>query len=245
MTYLIAVISSLIVTNIELSLRGRRAPFGDVKLKAFWWWSTVVILDCGISVAVVAGLVQAKTAETGVVASNDPWVLGLMIGTFAPLALRSPIRETPVRGQNAKVGLTYYYDVWRLYCLYALDERFTRLFRKEVRETRTLWMANGVHSRFILAELEAQLENHLTISEETKSETLHHANAALTLPDEELKMEALIKVLKDGRFSAVLDNLDSANLTMVREWEMRTEKAVEIDLGVEWTELPTDDPSDA
>ena len=193
------------VTSIELLYRNQRHPFGDRRQKAAAWWFGVVALDCVLAGLMLIGLI--KTGSLGLSTTDDSpsWVVAALIGVLGPLALRSPIRKAEVQGRDSSVGITFVYDIARLYALYALDERIVRLRRRDVTQMRTEWIHAGLIPTLIAHEIRAHVAEYNRMDDMSRERIQLQSMTCLSFPDEDDQMEALIKLLRAERLGSLVD----------------------------------------
>ncbi|GAA5166878.1 hypothetical protein GCM10023321_58710 [Pseudonocardia eucalypti] len=207
--YAIGAVAAAGVTSMELIFRSQRHPFGDRKMKAVGWWLAVAALDAGVACAMLAGAVGIELVDPATVDHGNELLKALVIGGLGPLALRSPVRKTKVKDQDSTVGMTYVYDIARLYALYALDERYVRLKRNDVRKTRAHWKALGLDSRKVAAAIRRHLTDHDRLDIEKRDAITAGVANSMTLPTEDERLSALIKLINLSRFSALCDELSA------------------------------------
>lgn len=208
-SYVIAFVTASIATSAELSFRNQRHPFRDKRSKAVCWWCVIAIIDGLVSLAVLAGL-TASNVVSKVPSGSPPFVLGIVVGILGPLALRSPVRKSEVKGQESPVGITYVYDIVRLYSIYALDERMTRLKRRDVSDMRRKWAALGVTAEIVAGEIQAHLKDHDQLADDVKVRVAGEVENALTIPEEDQRLDMLIKIVRKERFRSLIDYFSSS-----------------------------------
>jgi hypothetical protein len=155
-------------------------------------------------VGIVVSHVVGKLPTDG-----SPMVLGGVVGLTGPLALRSPVRKSEVKGRESPMGITYLYDVARLYSLYALDERMTRLRRRDVSEMRQNWITLGWTSEVVAEEVSGHLQDYSRLDDALKSRITEEVGNALTLPQEDQRIDSLIKLLRRERFRSLIDHFSN------------------------------------
>ena len=202
-------ISSAVITVVELVCRNQRHPFGDRLNKALFWWLLLALLDAALAMAIVAGVAEADILALAPEAELPSWWQGVIIGAVGPLALRSPIRTKKIRNEDAPIGVTYVYDIARIYIFFAVDERMVRLRRSDVTDLRVRWITGGVIVADVAEYLRKHVEEHPQLSLEAKEEVSEAVGQCQTLPTEEQQMDGLIKLLRSRRFSAVRDHFTS------------------------------------
>ncbi len=168
--YVVSAAAGGSVTCVELSFRSQRHPFGDRRMKAVGWWVTVAALDSGIACAMLAGAVGAKLIDPASANQSNQIIQAILVGALGPLALRSPVRKAKVKEQESTIGITYIYDIARLYGMYALDERFVRLKRNDVQKTRVQWKLRGLDSRKVAVAIRRHLDDHDRLDSERRDE---------------------------------------------------------------------------
>lgn len=194
------------ITLVELAYRNQRHPFGDRKQKALLWWLSLIAIDSLLAAGIVFGLSEFEVLRIAPETVLPAWAQGLVMGALGPLALRSPIRTKEIRNEQASIGLTYIYDIVRLYIFFAVDERMVRLRRADVTDLRLRWMGGGVGVDDVADYLRKHIDDHPQLPEEAKEETREAVKQSLTLPTEEQQVDALIKLLRARRFSSVRDH---------------------------------------
>lgn len=199
-------IGAAAITLVELSCRNQRHPFGDRRSKALMWWILLVLSDVAIALLIAFGLQEFDVLQLRTDDKLPSWVQGLAVGALGPLALRSPIRTKEIRSEQAPIGITYVYDIVRLYIFFAVDERMVRLRRADVTGLRQRWMRGGTTAIEIAEYLGRHVEEHPQLQAEAKEEASEAIRKCLTLPSEEQQMDALIKLLRARRFSSVRDH---------------------------------------
>ena len=204
--------ASGMVTSIELSYRNQRHPFGDRHFKAFLWWVVVVAVDAGVGVAVLFGVLTVKLAgQENFNTANGVW-LGIIVGVLAPLALRSPVKNSTISNKQTTVGITYIYDLIRLNALLALDERFVRLKRRDVTIRRERWQSRGVDVQQVVNEFQRHIDDHVRLPADRREDIRRRVRIILTVPDDEAQMNGLIKLMKSERFNSLIDEFDARRL---------------------------------
>lgn len=202
------VITSVVVTCIELSYRNQRHPFGDKRLKAILWWVAIATVDAAVGIAVFFGVASVKLAsDTSLKTANGVW-LGIIIGVLGPLALRSPVKSSSIANKQATVGITYVYDLVRLNALFALDERFIRLKRRDVTARRMRWQSQGLSVDEIVIELNRHIDDHEHMMPDRREQIRESIRNVLTVPDEDVQINGLIKLMKAERFNSLIDEFD-------------------------------------
>lgn len=199
-------VGAALITLVELSYRHQRHPLGDRRSKALGWWLLLALTDASIALGITFGLTEFDVVQLSPNASLPDWGKGLAIGIIGPLALRSPIRTKEIRSEDAPIGITYIYDIVRLYILFAVDERMVRLRRADVTNMRTRWMNEGLSPIEVADYLRRHIEEHPQLQQHSKEEANESVRQCLTLPAEEQQMDALIKLLRANRFSSVRDH---------------------------------------
>lgn len=199
---------STVVTCVELSYRNQRHPFGDRHFKALLWWVTLVAIDAGIGIAILFGVVAVKLGNWPNNSLASGIWLGILIGILGPLGLRSPVKNSNVGNKRAEVGITYVYDLIRLNALFALDERFVRLRRRDVALRREHWKSLGICIDDIVNEFNRHLDDHVRMSTDHREQIREKIRIALTVPDEDTQMNGLIKLMKAERLNSLIDEFD-------------------------------------
>lgn len=200
--------SSTLVTCVELSYRNQRHPFGDKHFKAVLWWAATVVIDAAVGLAVFVGVVTVKLTDQADIKAASGISLAVTIGVLGPLALRSPVKNSNISNKEAGVGITYVYDLVRLNALFALDERFVRLKRRDVMNRRERWQAQGINIEEILEELNRHIDDHTRMSADRREQIRENIRNVLTVPDEDVQMNGLIKLMKAERFNSLIDEFD-------------------------------------
>lgn len=211
-SYLACGSAAVVVTSIELACRNQRHPFGDRKFKAAGWWLAVAIIDVAVALLTLAGAVSIEILDPSVVSNSNKILQGIAVGVFGPLALRSPVRKTQVHDHDTQVGVTYVYDVARLYAAYALDDRFVQLKRRDVVAMKGAWLRRGLDSRLVAAAIQRHLNDHERLEVNQRERVVKAVENSLTLPSEDQCMIALIKLIRQERFASLVDELGSYEL---------------------------------
>ena len=209
-SYVACTTAAVIVTSVELAFRNQRHPFGDKNFKAVGWWLAVSIIDAAVGLLMLAGVVGVEILDPSAVSGTNKVLQGIVVGALGPLALRSPVRRTQIHDQEAQaVGITYFYDLARLRAIYALDERFVCLKRRDVVIIKDAWRCQGLDSRLVAASLHRHLNDHPHLADDQRDRIFAAAANSLTLPGEDQCMTALIKLIRQERFSSLVDELNS------------------------------------
>lgn len=210
---LFAGVASLAVTTLELLYRNQRPPWGDRKSKAVGWWLAVLAIDVAVAIAMIWGLVAADVLNRKPTSQAPGWVVPALVGALGPLSLRSPIRRREIAGQESGVGITVLYDVARVSALYALDERLTRLRRRDVSQMGSRWHEAGLEPEVIAIEIREHIWDHPRLSEEQRERIESGVSTCMSFPTDIAQLEALIKLLRSERLSSLIDEFDerSAN----------------------------------
>ena len=203
----ISIASAAIVTSILLWQDHKRSPFGDVHNKALLWWLAIVGLDSGCAFLALVGLVSLDSLD---VSGGGDVARAALIGTLAPLALRSPVRNATIAGEEKPVGITYLYDLCRVQCNSELDERITRLRRSDVNVIVEALAGRNWTSRAIAVEIRNHVASRKTLGEADAQRVIAAVENALTLPGEGSRLEALVTVLVADRLTGLLDGIKSS-----------------------------------
>lgn len=204
MAFATAAIAALLATSFFLGNKHGRHPLGDEKRKALWWWLGLIALDVLAAELIVTGAI-------GLSGGPDDWsgaLRGAAVGILGPLSLRSPVRETPIRGRPEPIGFTYVYDRARIWLDDGLDERITRLRRADRQALEQEVQQQGWSDVPLLGLVNKHLTDVKRLrgvpAEQERIRTGMHK--AFTLP-EGGRLPALIKIVLDERFSGVIDDL--------------------------------------
>lgn len=201
--------STTMVTCVELSYRNQRHPFGDRRFKAALWWTVIVVIDTAAGLAILFGILTVKLVGQPEINSAKGIWLGIILGILGPLALRSPVKKVQIKDKEATVGITYVYDLARVSALAALDERLIRLRRRDVTLRRERWKSNGIDVDEVIVEFGRHIDDHERMSEDRRTEIRSSLANILTVPDDDLRLNGLIKLMKTVRFNALIDEFDS------------------------------------
>lgn len=169
----------------------------------------MVAIDVTIGIAILFGIVSVKLAGSSEIDLAKGIWLGIILGILGPLALRSPVKKTQINNKEATVGITYVYDLARVNALYALDERFVRLKRRDVTLRRERWQSCGIDVDEIASEFNRHIDDHERMAEDRRAEIRASMENILTLPNEDLRMNGLIKLMRTARFTSLIDEFDS------------------------------------
>jgi hypothetical protein len=200
---LIAALVALLVTVAELAWEHGRLPYGRGSGTAIYLWMAIIGLDVLVAVGVVTTVL---TVEIGApdVGGN---VGAAFIGLLAPLGLRSPVRRANVSGSEQEVGITYVYDVARYRLDWALDERMTRLRRRDITRVVAKCVAAGVDSVDLARRIRSHVDERRKLGEAEAAEINAGVSASLTLPTEGNRIEGLVNVLYRNRLRGLLSDL--------------------------------------
>jgi len=215
-SYLACVGAAVVATSIELAFRNQRHPFGDKMFKAVGWWLAVAIIDAAVGLLMLAGAVGIQILDPSTVSNTNKILQGIAVGALGPLALRSPVRRTQIQDQEYQVGITYVYDVARLQATYALDERFVRLKRRDVTVKKDAWQGRGLDSSLVAAAIHRHVDDHQRLAVDQQDRVSAVTANSLTLPSEDQRMTALIKLIREARFASLIDELNMYELGSMR-----------------------------
>jgi cysteine sulfinate desulfinase/cysteine desulfurase-like protein len=148
-------------------------------------------------------MAEIDTANAGGV------IRAAIVGLLAPLALRSPIRSAQIGGTTQPVGVTYVYDSVRYYIDSALDERMTRLRRRDTSARVATLVGCGWTSELMIGDIYKHMANRRKLRPEYEVEVRQRIESSRTLPNEGDRLEGIVNVLMTNRFVGVLDDLCS------------------------------------
>ncbi|MFJ9780651.1 hypothetical protein ACIRSS_13775 [Amycolatopsis sp. NPDC101161] len=166
----------------------------------------MVLVDYIAASLLMLGYAKVAAVDNVTKGNVSEIVAGLAVGLLGPLALRSPVKRSEVKGKSVSVGFTYLYDVARLNAVFALDERMVRLRRQDLNVIRGRWMAAGLLPAGIAEEVVRHAKEMPSIDEADKKRIGKEVASVLTLPDEEEKFNMLITILRNERFRSIIDH---------------------------------------
>lgn len=187
---------------LSLSQRFFRQPFWDIR--ALGLWLLVIALDVGAFFLAAGGYVWGH----GVPHTQASTLIGtIFLGAAVPLALRSPIRESAVRGRTRQVGVTWVYDWLRALLEDPLDGRLAVLRRKEERTRAEELMNAGWTADGLIAVLKGHLDLLQRRTPAERRKVLLSAKQAaqnLSPPDD---LRGVIVVITEARCTALFGGL--------------------------------------
>jgi hypothetical protein len=191
-------------TSFELANKHGRHPFGD--RRALIWWCLIGLADVLVAgLALVGGI-----ATSGVDGLQAFGFLGwIVIGILIPLGLRSPVRQVRVGGQLEAVGLTEYYDRFRIQCDRRLDDRITSLRRNDRLKVREAIESQGWTANQIAAKVPEHLRELRTRSTTERAKIEKSIKSALSFPAEKDRLDGLLKIMGDEGLRSVIDEMKS------------------------------------
>lgn len=195
--YVAAAAAAVAASCVLLWNRHRRTPFGEKR--AIAWWVAIAALDAFAAALCLAGIFGLKVeGQSGVARA-------IVIGVLGPLALRSPVGTRRIRGRIEAVGPTLVYDLARKPMDQELDERMTRLKRKDVRKWRDALAATGWTSTIFASRLREHVADLPARDTRDVQRIEERIVAALTVPTEAGKMKALLNVALNEHFTGLLE----------------------------------------
>ena len=201
--YAVAALVAVAVSSALLWQRHRRGPFGE--RKATLWWAGVVALDAGVALLCFLGVFGLQGAD---LEGTSGALRAAGIGALGPLGLRSPVGKRRIRGKSEAVGPTFVYDAVRVRMEQELEERMTRLRRRD-RERRTAaleqqgWDASSFANR--LDEHLTDLSDGTTWDPQDLQRLRTRCKATETVPFED-RMKALLDIAIRERFTGLLED---------------------------------------
>jgi len=195
-------LAAAVIAWLSLRQRFYRQPFGDWRAVGLWF--LVVGLDLSIFLLTAGGYVAKNGAPHHHVTTVIGWVLA---GIAAPLAIRSPVRETTVRGTTRPVGVTFVYDWLRATMEDPLDGRLAELRRREEKSRALSLMDAGWSADGMLKELQDHLSHLQRRSPTERARVLATAKTAarnLQSPDD---LRGIIVAVETARCGSFLNGL--------------------------------------
>lgn len=208
--FLAAMATAFLMTSFILARQNERHPFGDSRFRAIWWWLGILILDVLVALIVVfaafghkkiSGLTQTFPDLHGTPAA----IRGAVVGVLAPLAVRSPVRTTSIRGRKEPIGFTYVYDLIRVPMEQRLDERITRLRRGDREKVMSALTSQGWDPPSLRGSIELHVDDLRLPAPEDRIRIRTSLKSAMTLPEEPKQMLALVKVMLAEHFTGLVD----------------------------------------
>ncbi len=202
----VAVVTAVIITSAALWFKHGRHPFGHREWRPAFWWTSIAVADALVAAAILGGGVAAiglnGLTELG-------WVSWIAIGALGPLGLRSPVRKTKVGDKEEPVGLTEYYDRYRIACDRQLDDQLTRLRRRDREKILEIlsdkgWSDVALCGAIVLHASELRSRDQLELEDLKR-----RLKVALSLTSEDERLDALTKVMLDERFSSLVRDVQS------------------------------------
>jgi hypothetical protein len=198
--------AALCATSFELANKHGRHPFGD--RRAFGWWFLIGLADAVIAALALAGGI-ASTGTDGLAALG---ILGwVVIGVLIPLGLRSPVRKVRVGAQLEAVGLTEYYDRFRIKCDRRLDDRITSMRRDDRLKVQAKVEANGWSPDRVAALIPKHLKELRSRSATEQARIEKSVTSALSFPNENERLDGLLKIMFDEGLRSLIDEIRSGS----------------------------------
>lgn len=179
-----------------------RVPFRD--WRALGLWLLVIALDVGAYALAAGGYVWGHGVPH---ARASTFIGAIFLGAAVPLALRSPVRESAVRGRNRQVGVTWIYDWLKALFEDPLDGRIAVLRRSEERDWEKKLNDAGWTSEGLIGELKQHLDHLQRRSEADRKTILSKANQA----KKTLGLLGVVVVITEARCTALFSGLKDEN----------------------------------
>jgi hypothetical protein len=198
-------IAAVAIGWISLRQRFYRQPFGD--WGAVGLWLLVIALDVAAFLLAAGGYIASKGLPHQHPTTIINWILA---GLAVPLAVRSPIRETTVRGTTRSVGVTFVYDWLRAVIEDPLDGKLAELRRQQEKKLAGELMKAGWTANGLLEELKDHLDHLQRRSAGERAKILAAAKNAtrnLTPPD---NLRGIIVAVQEARCGGFLAGLRKA-----------------------------------
>lgn len=196
--------AALCATSFELANKHGRHPFGD--RRALGWWFLIGLADAAIAALALAGGI-ASAGSGGLAALG---ILGwVVIGILIPLGLRSPVRKVRVGAQLEAVGLTEYYDRFRIQCDRRLDDRITSMRRDDRLKVQAKVEANGWSADPVAALIPKHLNELRSRSATERARIEKSVTSALSFPNENERLDGLLKIMFDEGLRSLIDEISS------------------------------------
>jgi hypothetical protein len=133
-------------------------------------------------------------------------VAWLIAGAVVPLAIRSPVRTTNLRGRERQVGATFIYDWVRVRLEDPLDARMSEVERSDIRDRTDKIQARG----WTFEQVRREFVDHLDHRKMSQDDRL--AIAGLVADTETLQppahLRALVRVIRDHDGGPLLARLE-------------------------------------
>lgn len=202
---LAAFVAALVATSAELRWEHDRFPVGTSAGSAFGFWALLVAIDGVVAVLAVLTVLDVQVDVQGAEGIFRAAVVGLV----GPLGLRSPVRRASVGGTQQSVGVTYVYDLLRYRVDWVLDERMTRLRRRDVAQSSNALISRGLLSKDAADLVSRHIRSRRRLTPVEMQDIQDGLEASLTLPSEDDRMEALVNVLHRHRLHGILKELST------------------------------------
>jgi hypothetical protein len=192
-----------VVSWLYLAQRFYRQPFWD--WGAVGLWLLLIALDIALLLLTAAGYVAGRGTPSHNLGTVVGWIVA---GVTIPLAVRSPVRETTLRGSTRPVGITYAYDWLRAVMEDPLDGRLAESRRSQEKQVARALSDRGWTAVGVLSELEDHLNHLQRRSPSERARVLASAKKAsqnLPAPDDLRGIIVAVETARCGSFVAGLD----------------------------------------